>query len=192
MATPLISSSKNISSFFIWTADNFPKLSPSSHLITKSGFQLCLFFHSLLYPLKSNHTTPLIFGLLILPSETLGPSSTKSQDQGIVPPTSSQLFSKDSGVVWKRRVPHRLMYLDIWSLVCGRVWRGYLGGGALLEEVCHEGHDLRVYSLVPFLVRVCLSRFPCPDDMWLPDFPLLPPHHDDTSQDGLDPPGNIS
>lgn len=32
--------------------------------------------------------------------------------------------------------PQRLMYLNTWSPVSGSVWEG-LGGGSLLEEVCH-------------------------------------------------------
>lgn len=37
---------------------------------------------------------------------------------------------------------HRLIYLDICFPTGGAIW-GHLGGVALLQEVCHQGQDLR-------------------------------------------------
>ena len=39
-----------------------------------------------------------------------------------------------------------IIYLNVWSLVDGTVWKG-LGGIALIDEVRHWGEDLRFQKL---------------------------------------------
>lgn len=70
------------------------------------------------------------------------------------------LYDKDFVVVWMRNVPHRPMYLSTWPSVGGTVWGGYLGGGALLEELCNEGDDLRFIAPPPSHVQMNCDQPP--------------------------------
>lgn len=64
-----------------------------------------------------------------------------------------------------RNAPHKLRYLNTWSLFGGATWRG-LGGVALLEEIRHCGQALRVYSFVLLPVpSLCFSRLSAPPTM---------------------------
>lgn len=80
---------------------------------------------------------------------------------GIVPPISSQLVSK----VWMRTVPHRLMYLDTWSL---GLWQGLerlfrrqsLVGGSLSWGAWTEGLQP---LLLPMYIWHVITRLPTPD-----------------------------
>lgn len=56
-----------------------------------------------------------------------------------------------------RNVPLRLVCLKTWSqlVVLMKTTMGSLGDGDLLEEVCHSGWALRVYTFTHFQLFFC-------------------------------------
>lgn len=62
-------------------------------------------------------------------------------------------------VSWMRNVSHRLTCLSAWFPVGSAIWRMLWNfqTGAVLEEVCHWGWILGIYSLAPLLVGLSVT-----------------------------------